>query len=122
MRLHNKYEYTASFTYPGNPNLLAGCTVTLEGWGAWDGRYIIKQAKHTVSNSGYTTQITVRRALDIETVKSTAKTSTPSKSIDELAREVIKGQWGNGAERKRRLTEAGYDYNAVQARVNELLL
>jgi len=122
LRLHNKYEYTASFTYPGNPNLLAGCTVTLEGWGAWDGRYIIKQAKHTVSNSGYTTQITVRRALDIETVKSTAKTSTPSKSIDELAREVIKGQWGNGAERKRRLTEAGYDYNAVQARVNELLL
>lgn len=43
------------------------------------------------------------------------------KSIDELAREVIRGKWGNGAERKRRLTEAGYDYNAVQKRVNELL-
>ena len=42
------------------------------------------------------------------------------KPIDEVAREVIRGEWGNGAERKRRLTEAGYDYSAVQARVNEL--
>jgi len=43
------------------------------------------------------------------------------KSIDTLAREVIKGLWGNGADRKNRLTRAGYDYNAVQKRVNELL-
>ena len=43
------------------------------------------------------------------------------KSVDELAREVIKGLWGNGADRKNRLTAAGYDYNAVQKRVNELL-
>ena len=42
------------------------------------------------------------------------------KPIDEVAREVIRGEWGNGAERKRRLTEAGYDYSAIQARVNEL--
>lgn len=48
-------------------------------------------------------------------------TPAPTKSIDELAREVIRGDWDNGAERKRRLTEAGYDYAAVQARVNELL-
>jgi N-acetylmuramoyl-L-alanine amidase len=43
------------------------------------------------------------------------------KSIDQLAREVIRGDWGNGAERKRRLTAAGYDYSAVQKRVNQLL-
>lgn len=43
------------------------------------------------------------------------------KSNDELAREVINGIWGNGAERKQRLTEAGYDYAAVQAQVNKLL-
>lgn len=43
------------------------------------------------------------------------------KSIDEIAKEVIKGKWGNGADRKNRLTQAGYDYNAVQARVNALL-
>lgn len=45
----------------------------------------------------------------------------PGKTVDELAREVIRGLWGNGTERKNRLTEAGYDYAAVQNRVNELL-
>ena len=47
--------------------------------------------------------------------------STPTKSVDELAHEVINGAWGNGDDRKNRLTQAGYDYNAVQNRVNELL-
>ena len=43
------------------------------------------------------------------------------KTIDELAREVINGDWGNGQERYDRLTAAGYDYDAVQKRVNEIL-
>ena len=49
--------------------------------------------------------------------------SKPSnkKSIDEIAKEVIRGDWGNGQDRKNRLTAAGYDYNAIQKRVNELL-
>lgn len=47
--------------------------------------------------------------------------SNPTKSIDELAKEVINGLWGNGDERKQRLTAAGYNYSAVQARVNELV-
>ena len=50
-----------------------------------------------------------------------AKAPVPSKSIDELAREVIQGKWGNGEERKNRLISAGYDYSAVQAKVNELM-
>jgi lysozyme len=45
----------------------------------------------------------------------------PHKSVDELAREVLAGKWGNGDDRKNRLTAAGYDYSAVQAKVNELL-
>lgn len=44
-----------------------------------------------------------------------------SKSIDDIAHEVICGLWGYGKTRKERLTDAGYDYNAVQKRVNELL-
>ena len=48
-------------------------------------------------------------------------TSTVTKSIDELALEVIKGLWGNGSERKNALEKAGYDYNAVQAKVNQIL-
>ena len=53
-------------------------------------------------------------------VVSGSNTST-TKTVDELAKEVIKGLWGNGADRRNRLTAAGYDYNAVQRRVNELL-
>lgn len=45
----------------------------------------------------------------------------PPKTVDELAQEVIAGKWGNGSARKQALIDAGYDYAAVQARVNELL-
>lgn len=44
-----------------------------------------------------------------------------TKSIDELAQEVIDGKWRDGEDRKSKLEEAGYDYNAVQDRVNEIL-
>lgn len=44
-----------------------------------------------------------------------------SELILKVAKEVIQGKWGNGAERKRRLTQAGYDYSAVQRKVNELM-
>lgn len=47
---------------------------------------------------------------------------TPVKKTNEqLAAEVIAGKWGTGSERKRRLTQAGYDYNAVQKAVNAKL-
>lgn len=43
------------------------------------------------------------------------------KTEDDIAREVIRGLWGNGRERKDRLTKAGYSYSAIQKRVNELI-
>lgn len=43
------------------------------------------------------------------------------KIIDAVAHEVIAGKWGNNADREKRLTEAGYDYNAVQKCVNAIL-
>jgi GH25 family lysozyme M1 (1,4-beta-N-acetylmuramidase) len=46
---------------------------------------------------------------------------TYDKSVDELAQEVIQGAWGNGDDRRNALTNAGYDYDAVQERVNEIL-
>lgn len=51
----------------------------------------------------------------------TPKPSNPTKSNDEIANEVIQGKWGNNPERKQRLTEAGYDYNAIQNIVNQKL-
>lgn len=43
------------------------------------------------------------------------------KSNDDIATEVIAGKWGNGAVRKKKLTEAGYDYTAIQNIVNKRL-
>lgn len=63
LRLHNKFAKTAVFDFPGNPTLVAGLTVKLVDWGLWSGKYIISQATHTVSSSGYTTQIKLRKVL-----------------------------------------------------------
>ena len=52
------------------------------------------------------------------TIKS--KPAVTKKSVEEIAKEVIAGKWGNGTDRKNRITAAGYDYSAVQAKVNEL--
>lgn len=46
---------------------------------------------------------------------------TAQKSVQEIAREVVAGKWGNGEERKKKLIAAGYDYSAVQAAVNALM-
>ena len=54
------------------------------------------------------------------TTTPTPAPSTTKKTVDEIAKEVIEGKWGNGDERKKKLTAAGYDYSAVQKRVNEL--
>jgi len=67
--------------------------------------------------AGYDTYITTSGGTAVA-----AEPAAPArKTVDELAREVIAGKWGNGATRKQKLTAAGYDYSAVQKRVNELL-
>ena len=55
---------------------------------------------------------------------STSKPSSNSsskKSISQVAKEVINGEWGNGDARKQKLEAAGYDYDAVQKEVNKQL-
>lgn len=57
-------------------------------------------------------------------VRVVEKVNTPApakKSVDQIANEVIAGKWGNGDDRKKRLTAAGYNYNEVQAAVNKKL-
>ena len=121
LRLHNKYEITGSFTFPGNPNLAAGNTVELSDFGFGDGKYIIKQAKHSISSSGYTTQITIRKCLS-ESVNSSGKSqSDSSDEIQELAMQVIRGEWDVYPKRKELLEAAGHSYEQVQARVNQIL-
>ena len=55
------------------------------------------------------------KAVKIATIK------PAKKSVNTIAREVLVGRWGNGVDRKSRLTKAGYDYNKVQAAVNKLV-
>ena len=64
----------------------------------------------------------VRMTTDWKSFKSQLTTTKleKQKSNEDIAQEVLKGLWGNGEERKQRLTAAGYDYSAIQARVNEL--
>ena len=64
LRLKNKYEYSASFTLPGDPRMVAGVTLAISDFGPWDGKYIIKQVKHSLGGSGYVTQIELRRVLE----------------------------------------------------------
>lgn len=83
-------------------------------WGNGDAR------KTALTNAGYdynAIQSIVNEKLTGKKTESKPKL----KSIDEVAKEVIAGQWGNGQDRFNKLAAAGYDANAVQNRVNELL-
>lgn len=56
-----------------------------------------------------------------ELLKANSATSSSAETITKIAKEVIAGKWGNGLARKQAITKAGYNYNAVQNKVNELL-
>lgn len=53
--------------------------------------------------------------------ETTGATKEATKSLEDMAKEVIRGQWGNGAERIKRLTDANYDYAKIQNVVNEMM-
>ena len=56
----------------------------------------------------------------VTAAKPTTSTTT-KKTVDQLAQEVLAGKWGNGTARKTALEKAGYNYAAVQAKVDELV-
>lgn len=64
--------------------------------------------------------VTIAGSTSSTTSSSGQTATTAKKSVDEIAKEVIKGSWGNGADRKKRLEAAGYNYAQVQAAVNRL--
>jgi phage protein D len=64
LREANKGETTGSITMPGDVTLCAGLTVKVSGFGDYSGKYIIEEAKHTISKSGgYKTTITIRQVI-----------------------------------------------------------
>lgn len=53
--------------------------------------------------------------------KKEEKPKLTEKDINRIANDVIAGKYGNGEDRKKKLTEAGYDYNVIQKKVNDIL-
>ena len=87
----------------------------------YDGKYGIWQYSSKGSVPGVRGCVDMNICYEDFGAEAEAEVKEPRKTVDELAREVIAGKWGNGSKRKRLLAEAGYDYAKVQERVNALL-
>lgn len=61
LRKLNARKVTGTITTIGNLSFLAGCVVACEGFGSFDGRFIITSASHAIGSGGYTTTINLRR-------------------------------------------------------------
>lgn len=70
-------------------------------------------------NKSYIDKETWRKCAARKADSAQGKNNGKKKSIEVIAKEVIAGKWGNGEDRKNRLKKAGYDYNKVQAKVND---
>lgn len=104
----------------------SGQTVNLDDWYTIANGYV--WGRYTGSSSGQKRYVAVGKATGkpeandyLIKVSSGGGSSSASKSIDTLAREVIAGKWGNDPDRTKKLKAAGYDAAAVQKRVNQLL-
>lgn len=101
-----------------------GQTVTLDDWYKINDGWV--WGRYTGGTSGKKRYVAVGKSTgkpesDDYLIK-VGSTVGSTKSIDTLAQEVINGKWSSGSERKKKLEAAGYDYEAVQNRVNEILL
>ena len=131
------YTITADFRkYPDIEKSIADHSAYLNGakngsklrYAGLKGCKNYKKAVKIIKAGGYATSTTYVEKLcsiiekwNLTKYDKTESAAPAKKSVDTLAKEVIQGKWVNGEERKKRLTAAGYDYNAVQKRVNEIL-
>ena len=87
----------------------------------YTGKYDIWQYASDGSVSGISGNCDMNYLYNEDIIKESETDTSDKKTIDELAEEVIDGKWGNGDARKESLEKAGYDYDKVQNRVNEIL-
>ncbi len=87
----------------------------------YEGKYDIWQYTSDGKVNGISGRVDMNYLYNEDIMEETSITVEDKKSIDEIADEVIAGKWGNGTDRKTNLEKAGYDYDAVQNRVNEIL-
>ena len=87
----------------------------------YEGKYDIWQYSSSGKVDGISGNVDMNYLYNENIIKNTDNNGPEDKTIDELAQEVIDGKWGNGEDRKKRLEEAGYNYNKIQDKVNEIL-
>lgn len=90
--------------YGGETNFIESNSIA--GIGVVDKNYCYKDYPTIIKSGGY---------------NNWPKSVKKNLSIEVLAFQVLNGEWGNNDARKKAITEAGYDYNKVQARVNEIV-
>jgi len=61
---HNRERFVAQLSLPGRPQVRPGFTLPLSGFGRFDGEYVISEATHKISRSGYETDASLRRKRD----------------------------------------------------------
>lgn len=113
--VYTNYDYYKNWYRPG----------VLSSWPIWYARYngkepdvkcLIYQYSATGDVPGISGNVDLDRYYGKAVVEDKGK-----KTKDEIANEVIDGKWGVGHDRKQSLTNAGYNYEEIQKRVNEIL-
>lgn len=118
IRAYRNYPWTNVLRYKeagtGNKSVSEVAQEVVSGlWGNGDAR------KTALVAAGYD-YAEVQAAVNA-LLNGTTPTLTPTKSVAEVAKEVVNGKWGNGDNRKNKLVAAGYNYSEVQKAVNALL-
>jgi len=93
----------------------------LEAAGYTNYLQVKSQANHLIKEAADSKAAAEKAAKEAKEKAEAAKLAAQKAKIETVAKEVIEGKWGNGQERKDRLTAAGYDYSKVQDLVNKLL-
>ena len=123
--------YASTYVWKVWLKSLSRFTKWIAQWGANDGEVHEKPTiegcdLHQYTSKGHIPGINGEVDVDVlyretlwdEITGNTGKTNT-RKSNDEVVAEIWNGLWGNGEERKERLTKAGYDYDVIQALINK---
>lgn len=105
----------------GHIGVYIGNGLVVECTPIWKDGVQITALKNLGVKQGYNNRTWTKHGKSVFLEYVETKPNEPTKSIDDIAREVIDGKWGNGDNRKNNLKAAGYDYKAVQNRVNEIL-
>lgn len=112
----------------GHIGIYVGNGLAVECSPRWENKVQITAVANIGNKKGYNSRTWTKHgklpyvdyADSVDNTDSVNNTSK-KKNIDEIAKEVIKGLWGNGQDRRDRLSKSGYNYSEVQKRVNDLL-